>query len=478
MTRKPLKPVDLGRLPGLPRLGQASGVLALMLLISPGCRAPAFDYGTHRLPRVSVIHRPLHPAPTQPITIIARPEAAAGRRVASVEIVYAGDGGLQRETCLEVAECTLSVPATGSSGFGLYAASVTDDADTRGRSPSAYYFEIGTKPGSTSWVLRVPFDLYEGTQAFNVLLVRDLTIGALSEFDRHLDNLINDGLLADPAYRWRDNQLAFRAFHDPGITTDRNSGNASRCGQSPWPGVLHEEEDVLSADAIGVIHRNSAITRDCSGLGGVRFGAGTRRHFSAYARLEIFKHELAHALFGLSDEYTEPAETRSVPGGQGRPCCCEDPTVGPGPGCLDPTAACGELWDPACFRADPACPPLGSDCAHPNVFRSPTECEAAAAAADSHPGVELPTSPLDCRLLCGTCPCTDGEVWTLDRRTPPTVGTESDDDIMGAYESSSAPELHGPACERCMETEFCLLWEISRGRTQAQAEAHCLTPSP
>ncbi|MDX1502173.1 MAG: hypothetical protein R3325_07405 [Thermoanaerobaculia bacterium] len=509
-----------------------------------GCPPPAFDYDARTAPRIWVKHSPLNPSPGQEIvfTAVAEPGGAA---IDEITVQALLPGGRGDQAC-GFTPCVLRA-TPGGAGLGLYSARLRL-AGGATRATGSYLFHVGQPAGDQPVALRVPFDLLEGDQVRDVLLVaHDASYpGGHLALRPDAEDLLYDGLLADPAYRWRDRQLGFWLARYEGATSDYDSGLATRCGQEPWLGqpaatAAAAASAAAFADVLAVIHRQDF--RDCAGLGVVTAGAGTKRNLSADGRdPRVFHHELGHAFAGLSDEYNEDTASRTARGG-GAPdpltcdCCDPDgggtpvvvdvpggggladdggaaggvttgdtvPTVsggttaggglvdggtdgigvgGPGLGeCLPSQPPCAGFVKPAhCYPAPPACPPLGSACAHPNIFPDQASCAAAAVEIAAHPGVENPQPAADCRLLCSNapdtdtpCPCTTDpaiEWWILDRRHP--VGASLDDDVMGLL--THPVEHHGPACQRCLETTFCLDWELARGRTRAQAEAHCLDP--
>ena len=203
-----------------------------------------------------------------------------------------------------------------------------------------------------------------------------------------------------------------------------------------------------------------------------------------------FTHELGHALFGLADEYwetTEERRTRAEDPVDPDPflCSCCDPTLGTG--CLPGLPECTgfDEFPPGCFPALPVCPPIESTCAVPNVFESRAHCEEAVAEILSFPGLAGSVTASDCHQLCGgalrPCPCAPSEadeVWIVDPRTPPATGAVEDDDLMGIRDAAEPPERFGPACRHCIESAFCIAWELGRGRSRDQVEAHCGAAPP
>lgn len=258
----------------------AFSIVAMTLVVlASGCEAPPFDYRNHEAPRVSVIHRPLNPGRGDPVEVIARADPGLGGGIASVHITFlAATGAIVTRTCLpgdlRGNECTLSVdaevPAGEDHAFAVYSARMEDDEGRLGRSPSGYLFQIGAT-GSAEGVavpLRVPFDLHRGRRGFKILLVaNEEDYARLGGFDfgafkADLESLLYEQLLEDPAYRWRDDQLGFYGFSRPGVTTDYDSGDASRCGQNPWPGLVLAETGRF--DALGVIaHAPRPRARRC-----------------------------------------------------------------------------------------------------------------------------------------------------------------------------------------------------------------------
>lgn len=484
-------------------------LVALVALSSGACSTAPFDFTIHDpsvRPRVSVIHRPLHPRIGEPMRIIARPEGLEG---GSVTVSLASSGGSRTKVCgpadLVDGECVMAMPGREvREGGGFYSAKI-NQGGREWFSPGTYAFQIGTPeppaPGEARVIpLRVPLEQTDRYHA--VLLVADIEsfdVGfegrvAFTLFGDAIEPLLYDGLLEDPVYRWRDNQIGIYATERAGQVSDYYSGHSSRCGADPWPGLAEQgndlSEEIDIADVIGVLHTRGF--RDCAGLGTT---GGVVPHFSAdVGDPLLFQHELGHALFGLADEYLEATDSRQAPGNPGRSCCCQGGNnggddggeVGPGdPGgpvdlCVDEILCTGRPWPADCFGAAPACPRIESSCAEPNVFPSRAACESAAAAIASHPGIEIDASAEDCRLLCAPgaseCPCDPEQtVWTLDGRTPSRPG-EADDDIMGSRDVSSPRELHGPACALCIETELCLLWERGSGRSEEEARSHCIRP--
>lgn len=493
--------------------GWARTVVTVLVALALGaCATTPFDFTAHDLsnPRVSVIHRPLHPNPGEAVRVIARPEGLNG---GSVSITLTMPGGSHTASCgegdLVDGECALELAGRDvRQGVGIYLAKIRQGGQ-EWLSPGTYTFRIGTPPEPDSGAarvipLRVPIEQTDRSHA--VLLVADIdSFGvdfegriAFTELGDLVEPLLYEGLLEDPVYRWRDNQIGIYATERAGRVTGYASGLSSRCGADPWPGMAQQGIDVsietAVADAIGVLHNRGF--RDCAGLG-TNPAAGALPHFSAdVGDPLLFQHELGHALFGLADEYWETTASRRVPpGNPGRNCCCQgggpvggnnggaipgDPDDPGGIPCVGGLICDGRPWPADCFEAGLACPRIESSCAEPNVFPSRETCVSAAAAIAVHPGIEAEASPDDCQLLCGPegreCPCDPEQtVWILDRRTP-SLANQTDDDLMGTRDRARPRELHGPACALCIETELCLLWERGSDRSEEEARAHCMRP--
>ena len=89
-----------------------------------------------------------------------------------------------------------------------------------------------------------------------------------TQFTADIETGVYEGILKDPVYRWRDDQLGFYLYSDPGFTSSYYSGFDTRCGQNPWPaeaafrGVLDKMTTVgvlLSSDPSG---RRCVLTSD------------------------------------------------------------------------------------------------------------------------------------------------------------------------------------------------------------------------
>ncbi|MES0491255.1 MAG: hypothetical protein ABUK01_14770 [Leptospirales bacterium] len=488
-----------------------TGLSLLYLLAFVGCTgcSPTFNSDAkNQASKIFVWHEPIHPAPGQDITIKALSET--GQAVPStIKITFQreGDPSPEIKICNNTNECTLNVVNLSSSPkFATYSAYIENNAGEKTYSMASYYFDIGNPPGKNLITLRAPVSI-KG-HAFKISFVRDIP----SYHDNHLlfyedaEKFLYQQILKDPAYRWRDNQLGFYYSLTGGKTTDVNSGLSTRCGNDPWPGEF--TPDFLStSDVIGVIHRHSNF-RDCSGVGNTETGP---IFFSGKGDAPlVVQHELGHALFSLGDEYNDPA-TSEHPGGPANPnelsvcVCCTPctPTLPTDSGSnqgpvlqvpdlpVEGETPCSydcKLGQPSCigFAPPKVCSEVLPFCSGPggcNTFLTEQECLASVSKLNNHPGVTQPVVAGDCRALCGTadtgpCSCSISEVWIIDKQNP-SSGNNMSDLIDGDIMKTTSDILfkrNGAACESCMEKGLCLAWERSRGESEANANAKCVTP--
>ena len=454
--------------------------LLLTCLAAPllgGCSGlKPFSYASHSPPRVSVLHSPLNPEPGDSILLRARPD---GGTEVQLNLIVPGRG-LEQHVCAGGGPCDHSFAGATAAGDALYWARVRNGSGDWIRSPGSYGFTVGEiRPPVAA---AAPTELHvlrrgSSTRAgFRIAFIRHGDSYSNAEFDDFLDDLeaAIEGLVTDPTLRWRDNQLAFYLLNRTGQTSDRISGEATRCGQRPFaPAALPPE--LADFDAVGVIHDNAGW-RDCAGLADTASGPEL---FSGYGgEPAVVRHELAHALFGLGDEYSESTADRMAPGGaddDACECCTPDPDfLGIGDdGCLGQTVCPGGVLPPNC-SVPSVCPPLEGTCSAANVFRSNADCVAAVAAINAHPGVEATASDSRCRILCsGDCPCPGSppQLWILD--DPPT-GLATDGDLM--RDATPAANAHGSACWLCIERTLCERWETVRGSDAALRRAVCHLP--
>ena len=408
---------------------------------------PYFSYVPHERPRVFVSHHPIRAVPGQVVTIRLEPDVrdidgAVTRGVA--QLVRQSDGTSELKTCDAASDgtfaCTFTLPAADDDF--VYGGNIDLQDGTRVQSRTTYRFRAAASAGPNDMItLREPIkkvadlgDSYRVQTAF----VRDdggVAGGAASypesDFLADVETAVYGGVLRDPAYRWRDDQLAFYQYGKPGFTSSFYSGFDTRCGQNPWPAEAGFPAALQSMEAVGVLHRHptsgasvegtidpsanlATVFRDCAG---VAVKAANVRTFSARSGAEtgrIAKHEFGHAAFGLGDEYNEPNSTRNVPAALvsqlDTSCCCLLPESGtstvpggsntvPGVGvgigarletarqmqCVapggatevrpvlgtvaSPLPACPAVLAPACGATpQAACPQLQGDCVQPRSW--------------------------------------------------------------------------------------------------------------
>ena len=345
-------------------------------LAATGCvEAPSwFPFEAHLAPRVFVAHHPLLPEPDGSISVSLQPDLAPGDSVIDARAwLIDPDGGSQSETCQPLPlspstySCTFALDGFDDGKRLRYRGELTVQQSggqtTTVRGDADYEFTVAARdnPSIDLRPVRVPVaprPKLEGTRfAVSTALVRDPSDGAQSEasFTGSAWDLIFEGILADPVYRWRSNQLAFYYYSEPGFVSDYYSGLDTRCGKNPWPREARLPLLIKDMDAIGVLHRRTegggtgpetagGTFRDCAGQVVKPLFAGLApppiATFSTQAgtpvSAEIGTHEFGHALFGLSDEYNETTSSRTAPPNLGATvdvnCCCLASQDGTGPG--------------------------------------------------------------------------------------------------------------------------------------------------
>jgi hypothetical protein len=238
----------------------------------------------------------------------------------------------------------------------VYGGFIDLDSGERVSARAEYHFSVTT--GNTPDTLipvRVPVNATAGLNAtfrLDTAWIRDLQNYALGTFLADVEQSVYDGVLADPVYRWRDNQLGFYVYTREGFVTSYYSARDTRCGKNPWPTDPVFPAALASMEVLGLLHRRVAnaqgvegrvtgptanLFRDCAGRA-VR--QPEVRTFSTTAGIGetplIAKHEFGHAAFGLGDEYTEPDATRRVSAPIAPPdsseCCCLKASGGGGSG--------------------------------------------------------------------------------------------------------------------------------------------------
>ena len=329
----------------------------------PASAFSSFSYIPHERPRVFVSHHPIRALPGQDLTIRLVPnlrpqDGAVTRAVAALR--RGGSAEHQSNTCSSQTDgtftCVFRLPA-GDADF-IYEGFLDLANGTRVKSRASYRFTATAALGSNRLItLREPIvdfaDLrptYRVDTAWVRDPMRDPATGAEqyaeTQFIADTETAVYDGILQDPVYRWRDDQLGFYLYSDPGFTSSYYSGFDTRCGQNPWPNDSAFPSALDSMEAMGVLHRNAGVLglegtntsnlpppvttyRDCAGDAVKRSGLGT---FSVRGGVtqtaSIAKHEFGHAAFGLGDEYPESDASRRVaaapaPSFNDPDCCCE-----------------------------------------------------------------------------------------------------------------------------------------------------------
>ena len=317
-----------------------------------------FSYAVHLRPRVFVMHEPLVPAPSTTLRITIAPDLDASATVARAVAQL-------RSTVTSVPSESQCAPSAGNTfvceikldateGERIYSGFVELASGERTASRGQYRFTVAsTLPTDAAVAVRVPIQAVSAVQEsyrVDTALVReDVASFSQAQFLTDAHAGIFKGILADPAYRWRDVHLGFWLYTRPGMVSSYYSGLDTRCGKNPWPGDATLPAALAAIEVVGVLHRRTTTTegiegtntppasvtfRDCAGktVRTPRIGS-----FSASGGLAespgILKHEFGHAAFGLGDEYTEDQASRNVvpaatPSQSG--CCCRNDSSGGG----------------------------------------------------------------------------------------------------------------------------------------------------
>lgn len=319
-----------------------------------------FSYANHERPRVFVSHRPLIPAPDDELTLRLVPDLPSDISVRHAKAVLRNPAANTSETkeCTAAAggafECRFSPGQSGDQP--VYGGFLELSDGRRVDSRAEYRFSVRAAPiaADTLIEVRVPVNKTQGLAdryRIDTAFARDPENYDLAAFISDIDNILLDGMLADPVYRWRDDQLGFFVFTHDAFVTSYYSGLNTRCGQNPWPLEAGFPSLLSNIEVVGVLHRKAADTqgieggvtgstaglfRDCAGNAARRAGLRT---FSVSTGLVqspfIAKHEFGHAAFELGDEYTETNGTRNVtpaPAPADSDCCCLVSDDGPGTG--------------------------------------------------------------------------------------------------------------------------------------------------
>jgi hypothetical protein len=307
-----------------------------------------FSYAGHERPRVFVAHHPLVPRPGTELTIRLEPDLAAGGVVRHAKAVLRdpASGTSETRTCSaagEAFECRFTLGS--ASGPRIYGGFVELEGGRRVDSRTDYRFTVADEIALNTFIeVRVPENKVQGLgdrHRIDTSFVRDPQNYGLDAFIADVEQALYGGLLADPVYRWRDDQLGFAVFTYDAFVTSYYSGLNTRCGQNPWPLDATFTQPLVGIEVVGVLHRKATDTqgveggvaavtpglfRDCAGTAARSPGVRT---FSASMGLTqspfIAKHEFGHAAFELGDEYNETNATRNVTAAQPpqtSECCC------------------------------------------------------------------------------------------------------------------------------------------------------------
>jgi hypothetical protein len=429
-----------------------TGALALVLGVGvvgvQQCRwepIDDFSYASHERPRVFVSHHPLIPRPSTTLLVRLSPDLPADVSVSAAKATLSDTNGAAIETrdCAptgDIFECQFNLPSTAP--VLVYGGRLELSNGTSVSSRTTYRFTVAPAlPDNRVLEVRVPVapvrSLAE-TYRVDTALARDPDGYPIESFVGDVELALYQGVLRDPAYRWRDDQLGFYVYSRHALVTSYYSGRDTRCGKNPWPRDESFPTELTGIETLGVLHRKTATTdglegrvtapvgadvfRDCAGQAVKQDGVGT---FSATAGLAesalIATHEFGHAAFGEGDEYTEDQATRNVPPAPAFPpgeCCCVDDTSSGGSGgggpvvvvptprvgvqpqpprvammnCLAPDGsiqprvlsgsppACGTnnsgIPDRCFSGPDGGCPPLAGDCVAASHWLGPTASRA------------------------------------------------------------------------------------------------------
>jgi hypothetical protein len=348
---------------------------AIMATAVVRCEFPAstftsFSYIPHERPRVFVLHHPIRALPGQNLTVqlvpSVRPEDGAIDK-AVARLRRSGSDQYNEKTCDPNSDgtftCVFPLPADDNTDY-IYDGYLKLAGNKQVNPRASYRFTAATTLGSDRLVtLREPVvDVRNlpATYRMDTAWVRDSMRAfptdeeqySESQFISDIEIAVYDGILRDPVYRWRDDQLGFYVYSDPGFTTTYYSGFDTRCGQNPWPAESEFRSTLKDMETIGVLHRYSGKSalegtvaseppptantiRDCSGAAVKQEQIGTFSVRGGTAETaSIAKHEFGHAAFSLGDEYPESEVTRRVaaaqlPIGIDSDCCCrtEDGTT-------------------------------------------------------------------------------------------------------------------------------------------------------
>lgn len=319
---------------------RASGILLLFTLAA--CTSP----------RVFVLHAPMQPTNTQPVTYTATASDSDG--VASIEIwenrntLTVCSNGMQCATPVSTtrlttcnfspAQTNATCPFTTSAGYpdGSFIGYRAVARDTTGRTGSEgwIYFAAGAFPWPNN-----PIPIYgKGAPAekIDLVFIPDTDFGGNNNnFIQAVTGLVTNGYLSQQAFATE--VRTWRGFWNLYVTyqTGDARGFGSGCNQAPgnWANLR------TIVDAGAIVHVNAL--RDCGGRppGGI-FSIGVGAN-------QTLLHETGHAVFDLADEYCcDGGYWQASPHGNMFPtqAACQASATSHG----WPTTDCNQLSTPNC----------------------------------------------------------------------------------------------------------------------------------
>jgi len=316
-----------------------------------------FTYATHERPRVFVSHRPLIPAPGSTVTIRIEPDLPAGVTTTSAQATLRATptAATTAESCQQqqnpaVFECSFTLDS--ANGIRVYGGSVQLSTGETVAARTEYRFTALTNPAdqvaNPIIEVRVPVKRVAAVQdsyRVDTAYAHDPFGGYdFPAFVADVTASVFDGILADPVYRTRDEQLGFFVLVRDAFVTSYYSGIDTRCGQNPWPLENTLPGALSNIEVLGVLHRKAgssfgiegAVTgstanvfRDCAGVAVRRTSLRTFSTTGGKPETALVsKHEFGHAAFAMGDEYTEDDATRRVTAPPLNPldnsCCCQE----------------------------------------------------------------------------------------------------------------------------------------------------------
>jgi hypothetical protein len=174
--------------------------------------------------------------------------------------------------------------------------------------------------------------------AIDVVFVPDSGFGDLENltnrqnFYDDVADLIDEGFYQNNAVVSNISLFNFWYMHTPGTVSPPPSGI---CPVITWPSLT----DAAFAEMVVIVHRNSAIARDCGGGGRASARAGAGHEWTVV-------HEGGHAAFALPDEYCCDGGYWHAPPilYNSQNSCNSDPTNAAWRNCQSFTAVDGTVW--------------------------------------------------------------------------------------------------------------------------------------